>query len=220
MRLHEEYLSTLWPLLPVLIAISLWFGVKAGGDNLLKNETARSGIGSLQRAGKLEQARWIIASWEERAPERRSQAEIDKQGWLSRLLSNEGRMLTDVARRSLVFDFFFIVFYATAMAVACLLAATEIEFRSRTRRSRLINFGICLAWMQIVTALSDVVENIALWRVLRNSAAWSIWPPLASFCSYAKYALLAISLCYVFIAFGFWVFDHRPQVRRMIQART
>lgn len=220
MPLHEEYLSTLWPLLPVIIAISLWFGVKAGGDNLLKNETARNGIGSLQRAGTLAQARLIIASWDERAPERRSRAEIDKQSWVSRLLSNEGRMLTDVAKRSLVFDFFFIVFYATAMAVACLLAATEIEFRSRTRRPRLVNFGIHLAWMQIATALFDVVENIALWRVL-NSAAWSIWPPMASFCSYAKYALLAISLCYIFIAFAFWVSDHRrPQVRRIVQAKT
>jgi hypothetical protein len=218
--LRERYLNILWPILAVLIAVSCWFGVKAGGDNLLKNDYARSGIGSLERAGSVEEARWIISTWNQRVPERRSKSETDNLGAITRLFSNQGLMLTEVALRSLVFDLFFIFFYASAMAVACLLAATEIQCRRRKSKSRLVALGMQLALMQIVTAGFDVVENIALWRML-SAPVRNPWPWIAYVSSIAKFALLAVSLFYIFIAFVIWVIDHRrPSSRKVVVATT
>lgn len=218
--MREGYLSILWPLLPVLIAISCWFGVKAGGDNLLQNDTARSGIGSLERAGTVKEAQAIIDSWKHQVPERRSQADIEKQYAVSRWFSNQSRMLTEVAKRSLLFDLFFIVFYASAVAVACLLAATEIHCRSRKPKRRLVALGMKLARLQIVTAGFDLIENAALWRML-SAPLSNPWPWIAYVSSIAKFTLLAVSLFYVFIAFVFWVIDHRRRpLRRTLSVTT
>jgi hypothetical protein len=214
MSLRNKHLSILWPLFPVLIAISFWFGVKAGGDNLLKDEqTARSGIGSLERAGTVSQAQWIIKSWNRKAPDRRTQSEIKNPKFLS-FLSNDGRLLTAVAKRSLVFDLFFILFYASTLAVACLLAATELAVRRRKQEeSRLVGAGIRLANAQIITASFDLLENFALWRMLEGST-WKIWPWVAYVCSIAKWSFIVISLTYVLIALVFWVIDHRQDPQK------
>lgn len=220
MPLHDKHLSILWPLFPVLIAISFWFGVKAGGDNLLKDKkTALSGMGSLERAGNLEQAQWIIQSWNKRVPDSRPQNEIEHQRWISSVLSNDGRLLTEVAKRSLVFDLFFIFFYSTSMAVACLLAAAEIAVRRPKENSHLVAIGIRLAYLQILTASVDVMEDFALWRMLSGST-FRFWPWIAFTCSVGKYILLAISLSYVCIAFVFWVVDHKRRRSRMRAARA
>ena len=204
----------------MLIAISCWFCVKAGGDNLLQNDVARSGIGSLERAGSVKEAQKIIESWKHQVPERRSQADIEKQYAVSRWFSNQGRMLTEIAKRSLLFDLFFIVFYASAVAVACLLAATEIHCRSRKSRPRLVALGMQLARLQIVTAGFDLIENVALWRMLSASLS-NPWPWIAYVSSIAKFTLLAVSFCYVFIAFVFWVIDHRRRpLRRTVSVTT
>lgn len=208
MPLQDKHLGVLWPLFPVLIAIGLWFGVKAGGDNLLKTPEARQGIGSLERAGSIDEAQKIIASWNQMAPERRTPREIENANFLARIISNDGRMLTSVAKRSLVFDLFFILFYTSTLAVACLLAATEIAVRRRNSESRLVSLGIRLAYLQVVTGSMDVLENLGLWRMLENSTS-AFWPRLAYACSIAKYALIIISLLYVFIAYIFWIIDHK-----------
>lgn len=207
MPLRPIHLTILWPLFPVLIAFGFWFGVKAGGDNLLKNNTARSGIGSLERAGSVEQAQWIIQSWKEKAPDRRTKSEIDNPNLLSSILSNDGLPLTEVAKRSLVFDLFFIIFYSCALAVACLLAAAHIAVRRPKEALLLVDHGIRLAYAQILTATFDVLENIALWLMLRGST-FGLLPLVAYGCSIAKYILVTISLVYVLIAFVFWVIDH------------
>ncbi len=212
MPLRDQHLSILWPIFPVLIALSLWFGVKAGGDNLLRNRTALSGIGSLERARTVEQAQHIIKSWDQKVPDRSTQSDTN-QNFITRLLSNDGRTLTEVAKRSLVFDLFFIFFYTSVMAVACLLAATEIAVRRGKQESRLVGLGIRLAFLQIVTAGFDVIENFALWRMLSNSTL-RLWPLLAYICSIGKYTIIAISLIYYLIAFVFWAVDHRRPLKR------
>lgn len=229
MPLREGYLSILWPLLPVLIAISCWFGVKAGGDNLLTSDTvAPWGIGSLARAGSVKEAQLIIASWDHRVPDWRRQTDAENKSWfssflsgISRFFSNQGLMRTQVARQSLVFDLFFISFYTSAMAVACLLASTEIHCRSRKRKPRLVALGIKLALVQIVTAGFDLVENLALWRMLSARPVSNPWPWIAYVCSIAKFSLLAVSLLYILIAFVFWLVDHkRPPLKRVVAVTT
>ena len=219
MPLRDKHLSVLWPLFPALIAISFWFGVKAGGDNLLRNKTAPYGIGSLERAGSVSQAQLIIKSWNRKAPDRRTQSEMDNPNFLSSILSNDGRMLTQVAQRSLVFDLFFIIFYSSAMAVACLLAATQIAVRRPKQGSRLVAVGISLAYLQILTAGFDLLGDLALWGMLAGSN-WRLWPWVAYSCSITKYALLAISFMYVLTAFVFWMIDHRPHPLSVRPART
>lgn len=214
MPLRDKHLSILWPLFPALIAISFWFGVKAGGDNLLRNPIARWGMGSLERAGSVPEAQRIIQSWNQKVPDRRTQSEINNPRFFS-FLSNDGRMLTEVAKRSLVFDLFFIVFYASTLAVACLLAATQIAVRRRKQEeSRLVTAGIRLAYAQVITASFDLLENLALWRML-SGQNWKIWPWLAYVCSIAKWTSVVISLTYVLIAFIIWVSDHRQDQQRV-----
>lgn len=208
MPLQDKHLTILWPVFAGLIAISFWFGVKAGGEGLLKNRhAAPSGIGSLERAGSVAEARKVIGSWDHKAPERRTQSEIQDQNFLAALLSNEGRQLTTVARRSLAFDLLFILFYTSAMAVACLLASTEIAIRRHQQESDLVAFGIRLGYLQILTASVDALENLALWRMLSDSLS-AFWPYLAYACSIVKYVLLTVSLVYILLAFIFWVVDH------------
>ena len=215
MPLLDKHLRILWPLFPLLIAIGFWFGVKAGGDNLLRNSNgAPSGIGSLERAGSVGRAQMVMQSWKGRVPDRRTEREIKSPSILSVILTNDGLVLTDVAKRSLIFDLFFILFYSSTLAVACLLAAAEIAVRRPKQGSRLVGYGIRLAYAQIATAAFDMLENFALWQLL-SGATSRIWPVVAYGCSIAKYVLVAISLLYVFIAFVFWVVDHKqPQVRR------
>ena len=217
MPLRDKHLSILWPLFPALIAISLWFGVKAGGDNLLKNPIAPHGIVSLELAGSVPQAQRIIQSWNKKVPDQRTQSDTKNRKFFS-FLSNDGRMLTEVAQRSLIFDLFFIVFYASTLAVACLLAATQIAVRRRKQEeSRLVTAGIRLAYAQIITASFDLLEDVALWIMLSGST-WKIWPWLAYGCSIAKWAFVVISLAYVLIAFVFWVIDHRQDQQRAVPA--
>ena len=215
--LRGEHLSALWPLFAFLIATGLWFGVKAGGDGLLKNPAAPSGIGSLERAGSVAEASKIISSWDQKAPDERTRSQMEKPSLLFNLISNDGRVLTSVARRSLVFDLFFIIFYTTALAVACLLAATEIAIRTRKRTgSRLVRFGLRLAYLQVVSAAVDVLENVAVWRMLAPSTL-GLWPILAYFCSIAKLVLVSISLIYVLLAFVFWLVDARHTPKRRVK---
>jgi hypothetical protein len=217
MPLKDKHLSALWPLFAFLIAISLLLGVKAGGDRLLTNTIAPSGIGSLERAGSVDEARKVIRSWNQKAPDERNRSEIERPSLFFSLFSNDGRVLSQIAKRSLVFDLFFIIFYTSTMAVACLLAATEIAIRRLKRKeSRLVKLGIYLAYLQILTAAFDVLEDFALWRVLSNST-FDLWPWLALVCSTAKYTLVVVSLIYILLAFIFWVADARhkpmPQVK-------
>ncbi|HEX5876477.1 MAG TPA: hypothetical protein VFY60_17655 [Pyrinomonadaceae bacterium] len=204
----------------MLIAISCWFGVKAGGDNLLENDTAQSGIGSLQRAQSVKEAQAVIESWQQQVPERRSQADIEKQYAVTRWFSNQGRTLTEVAKRSLLFDLFFILFYTSVVAVACLLAATEIHCRSSKPKPRLVRLGLRLARLQILTVAFDLIENVAVWRML-SAPVSNPWPWIAYHSSVAKFTVLAVSLFYVFIAFIFWVIDHRRRpIRRTLPVTT
>lgn len=99
------------------------------------------------------------------------------------------------------------------MAVACLLAAVEIAVRRRKENSRLVAIGIRLAYVQILTASVDVLEDFALWRMLSGSIL-RFWPWIAFTCSISKYILLAISLSYVCVAFVFWVMDHKRKHSR------
>lgn len=168
----------LWPVIALVIAINLWLGIKAGGDSLLENQNARWGIVSLETAGSTDRAKVILLSWSQKSP--------------------DGISLRRIALRSLIYDYFFMLFYTATLAMACLIAATIIETRHPTlKRHGLTKLGTALARLQIVVLVLDAVENIALWRMLRGSGSY-FWPLVAKSCAVPKFGLIAVTFAYVF----------------------
>jgi hypothetical protein len=190
--------SALWPAVALLIALNLWLGIKAGGDRLLTNTVATQGIVSLETAGSAERAGAIILSWTK---------------------TPDGISLRSVALHSLIYDGFFIIFYTITLALGCFIAAGIIEVRHRKLKDLgLVKLGLILARLQVLTAALDFLEDIALWRMLSNSTS-SLWPSLARWCAIPKFALIAVSLLYILLAFIFRLGEsHQRRPSRQRQA--
>lgn len=131
-------------------------------DAPLQTAAAPHGIVSFELAGDLETARGMIGSWGHRG-------EVH-------------------AALSLGLDYLFLVLYAGAIALGCVLVAGALAPR----------VGAWLAWGQLAAAALDAVENYALIRVLLGSPR-ELWPPLAAGCAGVKFALVAAGLAYVAI---------------------
>ncbi len=100
----------------------------------------------------------------------------------------EGRVLAGL---SLGLDFLFIPLYAATIALACGLLAAP--FYSAWGR-----LGRALAWGQPAAALLDVIENLALIRVLLLDPA-PFWPPLAAWTAAFKFFLIGAAGLYLFL---------------------
>jgi hypothetical protein len=105
----------------------------------LITETAPSGIISYELAGSLQNAREIIASWDEPARIR--------------------------AAFSLGLDFLFLAVYSTTIGLGCLLAGNVLSRRSWP----LVALSVPLAWGQWLAALADALENTGLTLILFGS---------------------------------------------------
>ncbi|HEX8747235.1 MAG TPA: hypothetical protein VF717_08540 [Pyrinomonadaceae bacterium] len=186
-RLHKYLASrALWPLIALLIAINLWLGIKAGGDNLLRNSAAPNGIISLEVAGSMGAAEAIMQSW-------------------NRLLPDGTTLLLDVARQSLKWDYVFILFYTITLALGCLISASIIDTRhEKLKRLGLVKVGWMLICSQVLVAALDATENVALWMVLHGSKSNS-WPVLSKWCAVPKFGLIGISFFYMFLTFIIWI---------------
>jgi hypothetical protein len=183
----------LWPAIALVIAINLWLGIKAGGDNLLENPSARWGIVSLEMAGTTERAKVILQSWTRKSP--------------------EGIPLRAIASRSLVYDYFFMIFYTATLAMACLIAATVIETRHQQLKGLgFTKLGTALARLQAVILILDALENIALWRMLRGSGS-DIWPVLAKACAIPKFGLIAATFAYILFVFVIRLGESKQRTR-------
>jgi hypothetical protein len=137
----------------------------------LNTPAAPYGIVSFELARNEAQASAILASWDQAARLR--------------------------AAFSLGLDFLFIPLYTVALTLTCLWAA---RFRRKRRRfpSWLVLIGIPgipLAWAQLGAGLLDMVENIALVRMLFGMVN-SPWPQVASVCASTKFILIAAGILY------------------------
>ena len=194
-----------WPLLALLLALSLWLGSRAGGEGRLHNASvAPRGIISLERAGDPVTAKGIISFWDR---------------W-------EGRTF---AIQAIEIDFLFLVFYSTTLALGCVIAADRFYLIGRAKGdapaeagqdssqlsgwTRLGNFGILLAWGQWMAALLDVFENEALLRMLRHEPT-RLNTMISWICADLKFALIGLGITYASIGvltyFSFSFF--KPQV--------
>lgn len=137
-------------------------------DRPLQTAAAPSGIVSFELAGTLAAAQAMIASWDQQA----------------QLLAAFGLGL----------DYLFMPLYATAIALACVVAAGG-PLRSRRL---LVTVGLLLAWGAWLAALLDAVENYALLRVLLGSEV-PAWPAIARWCASLKFLLILAGLAYALL---------------------
>lgn len=105
---------------------------------------------------------------------------------------------------SLGLDYLFMPLYAATIALGCLWGVGAL----RRRPGPLVGLGRWLAWGVGLAALCDVVENIALWRLLVGQVAIP-WPELARWCAMVKFGLLGLGLVYVTVALVAWAFALR-----------
>ena len=129
----------------------------------LQTEAAPQGVVSFELARTTENAAAIIASWDQNA---RIHAGF-----------------------SLGLDYLYMPLYAMTIGLAAVWAGETL----RKRFWRAAGLGPWLAWGLILAALFDVVENIALWRLLVGPVS-EPWPGLAYWCASVKFALVGFGL--------------------------
>lgn len=132
----------------------------------LNTEAAPAGIVSFELAGSILAAERMLESW-----------------------GDAGRVYAGL---SLGVDYFFLVTYAVAIGLGCVLVARSLACRSRF----LSVVGILLAWAQFGAALLDGLENYALIRVLLGSQH-KLWSLLAQWWALLKFFLVALGFVYV-----------------------
>jgi hypothetical protein len=138
----------------------------------LNTEAAPAGIVSFELAGNILAADRMLESW-----------------------GDAGRVYAGL---SLGVDYFFLVTYAVAIGLGCVLVARNLSHRSRF----LSVVGILLAWAQLGAALLDGLENYALIRVLLGSQH-KLWSLLAQWWALLKFFLVALGLVYVIFGAAF-----------------
>ncbi|MEW6030324.1 MAG: hypothetical protein ACOYZ8_08495 [Chloroflexota bacterium] len=88
-------------------------------------------------------------------------------------------------------DYLFMPAYALTLSLGVLLAAGR-------HAGAFAKLGAWLEWGALTAAISDAVENFALWQFMLGDFQ-SIWPRLANVCATVKFSLLLIGLSYALI---------------------
>ena len=122
------------------------------------------------------------------------------------ILDSWDRVAQLQAAFSLGLDYLFIPLYAITLTLTCLWAA---RFRRERRRlpPLLVMIGLpgtLLAWAQSLAAGLDVIENMALARMLFGAVA-APWPQITSICAAAKFSLVAAGIVYSLLALAAYV---------------
>lgn len=134
----------------------------------LKTTAAPSGIVSYEFAGSLDGARRILDSW-----------------------GPEGRIYAGL---NLGLDYLFMVSYACAIGLGCILVTRRLGRWGRGMAA----LGVSLSWGQWLAALLDATENYALIRLLLGSER-PLWPALAYWCALPKFLLVGAGILFIVI---------------------
>jgi hypothetical protein len=135
-------------------------------DGPLKTEAAPHGIISYELAKTPFVAQRILASWNQNAKIH--------------------------AALSLGIDYLFMSVYAFFIGLACV----QLGRRFRDRLPKMGKAGFMLAWCQLLAALCDAMENLALFRLLSGSTQ-EMWPLTAWCCAVVKFTLVGIGWLYI-----------------------
>jgi hypothetical protein len=133
-------------------------------------QAAPGGMLSFELAGSVPAAEAILRSW-----------------------SAEARMSAGL---SLGLDFIYIIAYTTAFSLICTLAASRLLRYSRTWA----RMGGGFAWGILAAGVFDVIENIALIRVLFGDVS-TFWIKTAWLSASIKFSLIVFAMTYVLFAF-------------------
>lgn len=109
------------------------------------------------------------------------------------ILAQWGTDRYDTARASLIIDFAFIVGWAGFLALLCRVAA------DRQLGARFTRAGAYLAWVAIAAGVFDLLEDLALLRVIATGGDQP-WPALAGTFASAKFLGIAAVLGYLALA--------------------
>lgn len=134
----------------------------------LTTAAAPAGIVSFEVAGDLSDAQRMLESW----------------GPIGRIY----------AGLNLGLDYLFLVVYASAIGVGCVLVSRRLS----GWRNVLGTVGIVLAWGQVAAGLLDGIENYALIQVLLGTDQ-GVWPVVARWCAVPKFLIVAAGLAYLVI---------------------
>jgi hypothetical protein len=173
----------------LVIGFVLWFALQQL-DLPLETAEARWGIVSLELSGTVERSQEIVDSW-------------------------KGTAL-DNARSGLLLDFIFPLCYSTVMTIACFWAA--LLFRERGFR-KTAWLATVIAWLQWPAAVSDYVENIALWMQIRGPIQ-DPWPAIGRDSAIIKFTLIGAGLCVQVAALVVFVLRRRNRVAPAGPARS
>jgi len=150
-----------------ILSLSLMVSLQVTGAHL-KTTVSPSGILSFEFAGELSAAQNMVNSW-----------------------SQTGRVYAGL---NLGLDYLFLLVYAWAIGLGCVLVACSLS----PRTTFLANLGILIAWAQLGAALLDCVENYALIQVLFRTEV-AVWPVVARWCAFPKFLIVGAGLTYVII---------------------
>jgi hypothetical protein len=148
-----------------LLAIFVMANLQIVGTPL-QTSAAPAGIVSFELAGDLPTAKAILVGWDQ-------EAQIH-------------------AALSLGADYLFMLTYAVAIGLGCVLVARRLSARLRIWAL----LGVALAWAQWGAAGLDALENYALIRLLQGSLQ-TYWPAVARWCAIPKFAVVGVGLVYV-----------------------
>jgi len=150
-----------------ILSLLAMVSLQVTGAHLI-TDVSPSGILSFEFAGELSAAQNMVNSW-----------------------GQTGRVYAGL---NLGLDYLFLLVYAFAIGLGCVLVARRLS----PRTTFLANIGILLAWAQFGAALLDGVENYALIRVLFGTEM-ALWPVLARWCAIPKFLIVGAGLIYVIV---------------------
>jgi hypothetical protein len=162
-------------LIILLIGALLIFSLFYFLDIPLNTLASPLGVVSFELSGSLEKSEQIMSSW----------------NFHARLYAAFG----------LGFDFLFMVVYASAISLACLMI-------SKKHSGWFSLLGVWLGWGVFLAAISDSIENISLWNLLTGNIS-SVWPVLAAWCAIIKFAIILLGIIY---SLAGWLIPRKPIV--------
>ncbi len=150
-----------------ILSLLVMASLQVTGAHLI-TKVSPSGILSFEFAGDLSAAQNMVNSW-----------------------GQTGRVYAGL---NLGLDYLFLLVYACAIGLGCVLVARSLSPRTTV----FANLGILIAWAQLGAALLDGVENYALIQVLFRTET-ALWPVVARWCAFPKFFIVGAGLIYVII---------------------
>lgn len=102
----------------------------------------------------------------------------------------------DAVRRTILWDFVFLVLYAAALYLGSLWASGMFS------SERLQRGGASIAMGALAAGVFDVIENLAMLGHLNGWLGFSGWPTVAALMAVPKFLLVLVAIIYILMGIG------------------